>query len=156
VATPFELLAQRRPPTVASLSMVQAMANHLEQRCAIDPEPAVVVASLPDDQLMSGGALAKLQITARNTAFVAALLRDRVPYPIPGVRTAVIGRNDNLHRESNIAVVGPHFSALLTARTNPRATGPSDAQLVGISHHRDIVLHAARTLLQRFTNADGG
>jgi DICT domain-containing protein len=84
---------------------------------------------------------------------VAALLAEPTAYPISGVRTATFAPDDRLRGEWNLAVVGPHFAALLTGRRNPAATGVSDEVLVGLTYDRDVVLHAARSLLQRLTDA---
>jgi hypothetical protein len=134
--------------------MLQGLAHHLEQRCSIDPEPAVVLAGLPEGELISGGPVARLQMIARNAAFVAALLAEPEERPLARVRTATMPAGDPLRKEWNLAVVGPHFAALLTARLNPRA-GSSDAAVsYGLTYDRPVVLAAARVLLQRFSAAE--
>ena len=155
VATPYEIFAAHRQPAAAGTTMLEGLAHHLEQRCSIDPEPAVVLASLPESALVSGGPLARLQMIARNAAFVAALLGEEMEYPIARVRTAAIPGDDPLRDEWNLAVVGPHFAALLTARRDPHARDGNTAISYGLTYDRPLVLSAARALLQRFSTAAG-
>ena len=153
MATPFEIFAASRQPSPASMSMLEGLAHHLEQRCSIDPEPAVLLASLPESALVSGGPVARLQMIARNAAFVAALLGEEQDYPISRVRTAVMPERDPLRDEWNLAVVGPHFAALLTARRNEESHDGNTAVSYGLTYDRPLVLAAARALLQRFSAA---
>jgi DICT domain-containing protein len=136
------------------MTMLQGLAHHLEQRCSIDPEPAVVLAGLPEAELISGGPVARLQLIARNAAFVAVLLAEPEDRPLPHVRAATMLADDPLREEWNLAVVGPHFAALLTARRNPHAMSSDAAVSYGLTYDRPVVLAAARALLQRFSAAE--
>ncbi|HEU5111128.1 MAG TPA: EAL domain-containing protein [Micromonosporaceae bacterium] len=154
IATPFEIFAAQRQPASASVTMLEGLGHHLEQRCSIDPEPAVMLVSLPEAALVSGGPVARLQMIARNAAFVAALLGEVQDHPISRVRTAVMPDGDPLRDEWNLAVVGPHFAALLTARRNARSQDDNTAVSYGLTYDRPLVLAAARALLQRFSAAE--
>jgi EAL domain-containing protein (putative c-di-GMP-specific phosphodiesterase class I) len=154
VATPYEIFTAQREVAPAGMTMLRGLAHHLEQRCYLDPEPAVVLASLPEGELVSGGPVGRLQNIARHSAFVAALLAQAEEAPMSGVRTAVLPAGDPLRDEWNLAVVGPHFSALLTARRNPNAEGTDAAVSYGLTYDRPLVLAAARALLQRFSTVD--
>lgn len=153
VATPFEIFAKQRDAAPASINMLQYLAYHLEQRCSIDPEPAVVLCGLPEQQLISGEALVRLQMIARNAAFVAVLIGEDGVHPISGVRMATMATGDRLRDEWNFAVVGPHFAALLTAKIDQDAADSEVAVRYGLTYDRPIVLEAARALLQRFAEA---
>jgi hypothetical protein len=63
---------------------------------------------------------------------------------------------DPLRDEWNLAVVSPHFAALLTARRNPHAVDRNAAFRYGLTYDRPLVLSAARALLQRFSAAQSG
>jgi DICT domain-containing protein len=138
------------------MAMLRGLAHHLEQRCYVDPEPAVVLASLPEPELISGGPVARLQMIARSSAFVAALLGQPEESPMSGVRVAQMPAGDPLRDEWNLAVVGPHFAALLTARRNPHVVDSNAAFRYGLTYDRPLVLSAARALLQRFSAAQSG
>jgi EAL domain-containing protein (putative c-di-GMP-specific phosphodiesterase class I) len=147
--TPFDVYASRYTPTPASDATLESFAHYLEQRCSIDPEPPVVLACLKGAQLPSGAPLALLGLIARNSSFAAAFAEQLPPHPIPGVRTIELADNDPLAEEWALAIVGPHFAALLTARR--RDTTTEETLSLGLSYHRPTVLRAAQTLLHRIT-----
>jgi EAL domain-containing protein (putative c-di-GMP-specific phosphodiesterase class I) len=147
--TPFDVYAARYTPTPASSATLESFAHYLEQRCSIDPEPPVVLACLKGAQLPSGAPLALLEMIARNTSFAAAFSETPPVHPVNGVRMIRLKEDDPLTHEWALAIVGPHFAALLTAR--PRQTSSEESLSLGLSYHRPTVLRAAQTLLQRIT-----
>jgi hypothetical protein len=116
----------------------------------MDPEPPVVLACLRDGSLPSGSPLTFLGLIARSAAFVAAVLPELPDYMVAGTRLVRLGPDDRMRDEWVLAVIGPHFSALLAARPQPSAVTDDAYELV-VSYDRGTVLHAARTLLSRVT-----
>jgi EAL domain-containing protein (putative c-di-GMP-specific phosphodiesterase class I) len=147
--TPFDVYAARYTPTPASSMTLESFAHYLEQRCAVDPDPPVVLACLKGAQLPSGAPLALLEMIARNTSYAAAFAEQLPHHPVPGVRMIQLKDDDPLADESVLAVIGPHFAALLTARH--RDSTSDETLSLGLSYHRPTVLRAAQTLLQRIT-----
>jgi EAL domain-containing protein (putative c-di-GMP-specific phosphodiesterase class I) len=147
--TPFDVYAQRYTPTPATSATLESFAHYLEQRCSIDPDPPVVLACLRGAQLPSGAPLALLEMIARNTSFAAAFAEQLPHHPLPGVRMIQLDEGDPLVNEWVLAVIGPHFAALLAARS--RDTASEESLSLGLSYHRPTVLRAAQTLLHRIT-----
>ncbi len=153
-STPFGIFQEARQPVAATRAMVEALANQLEQRAAIDPEPPVVIACLPQSQLLSGAPLAQLQLITRNAGFAAAVMCEAPGFDIPGVRVVQLAEDDPARDEWAIAVVGPTFAALLTARERSGRRDGEFAFLYGLTYDRPLVERAARALLHRITDAD--
>ena len=145
--TPFEVYSTRHTPTPASTATLESFAHYLEQRCSIDPDPPVVLACVRGAQLPSGAPLALLEMIARNASFAAAFTEQLPQHPVAGVRMIELAQDDPLADEWALVVIGPHFAALLTART--RTTATEETLSLGLSYHRPTVLRAAQTLLQR-------
>jgi hypothetical protein len=82
--------------------------------------------------------------------FAAALVRELPKQRIASVRMTVMDRNDPLQDELSIILIGPHYSAMLTARERMpgRPDGGYDYRLI---YDRDTVTRAASLVLQRFT-----
>jgi EAL domain-containing protein (putative c-di-GMP-specific phosphodiesterase class I) len=145
--TPFQVYQQAHEPAGGSLATLSAFARHIESRCAMDPEPPVLLACLPQARLASGSPLAMLEMIARNTSFAAALLPAAPEHAVPRVRLTALAADDPIRREWALAVLGPHFAVLLTAERADEAA--DDVLRVGLTYHRDTVLRAARCLLAR-------
>ncbi|OLB66294.1 MAG: hypothetical protein AUI10_03150 [Actinobacteria bacterium 13_2_20CM_2_72_6] len=86
---------------------------------------------------------------ARNTSFAAAFAEQLPHHPVPGVRMIQLDEGDPLVNEWVLAVIGPHFAAVLAARS--RDTASEESLSLGLSYHRPTVLRAAQTLLHRIT-----
>ena len=149
--TPFDVYSARHTPTPATFVTMESFAHYLEQRLSVDPDPPVVLACVRDNQLPSGSPLAMLEILGRNASFVAAFARDLPPRPIGGVRMVQLKDADPLADEWALAIIGPHFAALLTARS--RVTPTEENLSLGLSYHRPTVLRAAQTMMHRITAA---
>jgi EAL domain-containing protein (putative c-di-GMP-specific phosphodiesterase class I) len=149
--TPFEVYLGRHTPKPAAAATMESFAHYLEQRCAVDPDPPVVLACLRGAQLPSGAPLAMLEMIARNASYVAAFTEQPPVHPVPGVRIVELAGDDPLTEEFALAVIGPHFAALLTARA--RDSVSDETLSLGLSYHRPTVLRAAQTLLHRITAA---
>jgi EAL domain-containing protein (putative c-di-GMP-specific phosphodiesterase class I) len=153
LATPYDIFTGHREPTAATPAMIEALANQLEQRALIDPEPPVIIACLPGNCLVSGNSLAQLQLISRNAGFVAVVARQSPAFEIPGVRIVQLADDDPVRGEAAFAVVGPHFAALLTARTVPARSGADEFTMsYGLTYDRPVVERAARALLHRVTD----
>jgi EAL domain-containing protein (putative c-di-GMP-specific phosphodiesterase class I) len=147
--TPFEVYSTRYTPTPASEATMESFAHYLEQRCSIDPDPPVVLACVRDSRLPSGAPLAMLDMIGRNASFVAAFTEEMPVRPVGHVRMVQLRDTDPLADEWALAVIGPHFAALLTARS--RVTSTDEDLSLGLSYHRPTVLRAAQTMLHRIT-----
>jgi EAL domain-containing protein (putative c-di-GMP-specific phosphodiesterase class I) len=154
-STPYQIYAEHRTPQGATSAMLEAFAHHLEQRAAIDPEPPVILTSLPGPHMVSGTSLAALQMIKRNASFVSVVMRDKPAFEIPGVRVIQLAEDDPVRDEWTLAIVGPHFAALLTARAQPANRASNGYNFTyGLTYDRELVTRAARALLTRVTESD--
>jgi len=145
--TPYRLATSVQPALPAAPPVLEALAAHLEQRAALDQDPPVVLACLPENRLMSGESLAFLQVLARGASHLAVLSGEPPRHQLPGVRVVQLAEDDALRAEYTTIVIGPHYSALLTAREDAERGGYT----YRLAYDRDLVIRAARTLLHRVT-----
>jgi EAL domain-containing protein (putative c-di-GMP-specific phosphodiesterase class I) len=150
LATPYQVLTQARRPASGTRQMLDDLADGLARRCGIDPEPPAVVMSVPSAQPMHDGLLERLARMAPNTSFLTVLGAKPPAEPVPGVRFVPVCASDPLSSEWSLAVVGPHFYALLAARDSGPVQEPFRYSHV-LTHDRDLVLRGARALLSRLS-----
>jgi EAL domain-containing protein (putative c-di-GMP-specific phosphodiesterase class I) len=150
--TPFRLATATAPALSASTSLFTELAGHLEQRAVLDPDPTMVVACLPRNELPSGAPLAFLQMMARSASFAAAAVGSPPTHRLPDVRTVTLGRADALRDELVLILVGPHFSAMLAARER-FAGRPESGYEYRLSYDRPTVIRAAHLILHRLPSS---
>jgi len=148
--TPFRLATADHPALPVTQQVLAALASHLEQRAALDQDPPVVLVCLPRAQMFSGAPLAYLQTLVRSASFLAAVVGEPPAHAIPDVRVIPLAENDPLRGEWSIILIGPHYSAMLTAR---KYKGENDEFGYRLVYDRPTVTRAARLVLQRVTNA---
>lgn len=151
--TPFRLATAHGPALPASRAVIAALAAHLEQRVAADPDPVMFLACLPGQRMLSGGPLTELVGIGARAAYAGALLRRPPNQRIPGVRLAGLDRNDPLQEELSVILIGPHFAAMLVARERlpGHPDGGYDYRLV---YDRVTITRAARVLLRAIRSSD--
>jgi EAL domain-containing protein (putative c-di-GMP-specific phosphodiesterase class I) len=145
--TPYGIYCHSHTTMPATMAMLEAFAIHLEQRCAIDAEPPVILMCVPEPRLPSGAALDRLALIARNSSFTAVLAAQAPTHPIGTVRVSTLAPDDPIVGEWTLVVVGPFFAALLTARSHP--SRKDDLLDLGLTFRRATVLRAAQSLLSR-------
>ena len=126
---------------------------HLERLGLDATEPAVVLACLPDARRF---VTAVDQRLASAGMFTAVFSTDLPALPRADVRGSCLRPDDPLAREWSVIVIGPHFAGALLARRRD-AHGPDEVYTTSrtrgydyvISHDRDVVISAARPLLDR-------
>lgn len=145
--TPYRLATADHPALPTTAVVLEALAADLEQRAALDQDPPVVLACLPEGRLMSGGPLAFLQVIARSASYTAALCGEPPRHPPAGAHIVPLDEGDPLRNEWTMIVLGPHYAALLTAHD-----GDGRGALVyRLSYDRALVVRAASVLIERIT-----
>jgi EAL domain-containing protein (putative c-di-GMP-specific phosphodiesterase class I) len=148
--TPYELATECRPALAVADPVLAALAGHVEQRAGLDPDPTVVLACLPKNQMVSGEPLAVLQTLAGNASYIGALVGELPANAIPDVHLVRLDDNDAMRRELTMILLGPHYSAMLTARRQASVTGGYAYRLV---YDRTTVEQAAAVILRRINKA---
>ncbi len=151
-ATPFELATSDRPGLPVTDSVLATLAGHIEQRAGLDPDPMVVLACLPKNRMVSGEPLSVLQLLARNASYIGALVGELPSIGIPDVHLVRLDDNDPMRRELTVVLLGPHYSALLTARRQASVT-ERGAYAYRLVYDRTLVEQAAEVILRRITKA---
>src|SRR5207247_1140108 len=114
--TPFQIVAERRPTSLATKRMLLPISQYLEAKAADRIEPPVLLACFQDGRYLTTATARRFTRLADSAALVAALATGVGDEPLPGVRGARLEPSDPLCGEWNVIVVGPHFAAALVAR----------------------------------------
>jgi EAL domain-containing protein (putative c-di-GMP-specific phosphodiesterase class I) len=152
--TPFEVLQGGRRVRCASKALLRSISRSLE----IDAEglgsTAVALATFQYARHYTPPVQATYGRLGARMAFVGVLGAGIPAAPAPGVRGGDLPRHDPLLQEWDVAIVGPHFAAALAARDIGDA-GPEDERRFdfAISHNRELVTEAARSLMSRIAPA---
>jgi EAL domain-containing protein (putative c-di-GMP-specific phosphodiesterase class I) len=146
-ATPFRVASGTGRPALAPRAVIEALADDLEQRAALDQDPPVFLACLPAQHLMSGGPLGFLEVIARNASFAAALCAEPPRHAPLGAHIQALDHGDPLRGEWITIVIDPHRAVLLAARGDEE-----DGSLAyRLTYDRVVVVQAARILMRRIT-----
>ena len=159
--TPFSLVARTFGVRVATKAEVVAMSRDLERVATGWHAGAVTVAATfqhhkhftPATAAFYGDRLA-------GSPLVAVFGVDMPSQPVTataaaagvhGVRGVALDADDPLAREWNVVVVGPHYAAALLARDLGDVDVPDAERRFEfvVTHRRDVVLSAARSLFAR-------
>ena len=150
-ATPYEVVTKERPPRIATNRLLMSLSRHLEYRAADPSEPGVLVACFQQAARFDRLTRMRYAKVAASAVMVAALGRDMPAEPAPRVRGTPLDPDDPLANEWVVIVVGAHFAAALVARHPPTDFAESDESVYefAITYDRDLVIAAARSLMQR-------
>jgi EAL domain-containing protein (putative c-di-GMP-specific phosphodiesterase class I) len=149
-ATPFEAIRGVRETRTTSKKLLLAMSHHLENHALSASAAPVLLSTFEDAAHFTPATAVRYQTLADRCAFVAALGAGMNPTPVPGVRGADLATDDRLAGEWVVAVVGPHFSGALIAKDLGDSGSDRDRRFeFAITHDRDLVLQAARSLFER-------
>ncbi|AEV83614.1 Phytochrome-like protein cph2 [Actinoplanes sp. SE50] len=154
--TPFEVVARQRRLTRTTKAQLMPMSRHLEALAGDGPEPPVLLACFQDARNFTAATVRRFTRIAAHSPLVAALGAGLPATPAPGVRGAHLGPGDPLRGEWSVLVIGPHRAAALVARDlGDLAPEPERRFDFALTHDRDLVVAAARTLLGRLTPITG-
>nr|MDQ3878320.1 phytochrome-like protein cph2 [Actinomycetota bacterium] len=146
--TPFELLHSSRNILEADAHILLSMSRHLEDWGARLGPRGVILAALQDATRATPSTRARYAAVAATGAFVGVVGEGMSRVDIEGVATADLEPHDRLRREWCVAVLGPHFSAALSARElDPSSSARRFA--FGVTHNRELVVRMAGSMLYR-------
>ncbi|MGA5299130.1 sensor domain-containing phosphodiesterase [Nucisporomicrobium flavum] len=147
--TPYEIVAAHRPVVETTKSVLMPISHHIE---ALADGGQVLLACFQDARHFGPATARRFARIATASPFVAAFGVGLAAEPAPGVRGAGLQGDDPLRGEWNVIVVGPHRSVALVAR-DLGDTGPEAERRFSfaVTHNRDLVVAAARSLLQWIT-----
>jgi len=151
-STPGQVAKRSRPARVATKRHLVAVSRHLEDQAETFGETAVLLSSFQTGARFSPATRRRYEELAERAAFVAAFGLEMGEEPAPGVRGATIEREDPLVDEWGVAVVAPHFAAVLAA-CDLGDDGPDLERRFEfvVTYDRDLVLEAASLLMARIS-----
>ena len=148
-ATPYEVVAQRRPTRKATKPLLRSLSKHLEYRAADPAEPGVLVACFQTSDRFDETIQSRYTNVAKTAVMVAALGRDMPAEPAPGVRGTPLDSSDPLADEWVVIVIGTHFTAALVARNPTSLAGQHWGYEYAITYDRGLVIAAAQNVIHR-------
>ncbi|MET0458571.1 MAG: EAL domain-containing protein [Ilumatobacteraceae bacterium] len=151
--TPFALL-DGQATRVGRKGLLLDLTRHIEmQGLHLDPAP-VVISSFQTADRFTPATERRYRELAERCPLVAAVAVGLRSVASLGVHSGAIGPDDPLVREWTVTVVGPHYAAALIA-SDLGDDGPDLDRRFRflVTHDRDLVVDAARSLMSRITAA---
>jgi hypothetical protein len=151
--TPFSLVAGREQLRVGRKGLLLDLSRHIEsQGQQLEPAPVVLSAFQTAERFTPATIVRYRQLAARCPLVAALGVGLRVD-PSLGVYGVSLSSSDPLALEWTVATIGPHYSAALVARDLGDDGPDLDRRYeFVVTHDRDIVLAAARSLMSRLTH----
>jgi hypothetical protein len=151
--TPFAEASRRRTPVPSTRPLLAATSPHLEREVLHSAGKAVLLSSFQHVGNFKPSIRRRYEQLARRTVLTAALGRDMPFGPGANIRGVDLHPDDPLCREWTIIVLGNQVAAALIARQSDHTDDPDHFDVV-ITHDRDLVVAAARSLCQRLPPID--
>lgn len=148
-ATPFDVVGSNRTQT-GRKRLLLAMSRHIEDQGLELPIPPVVLSAFQDASRVDAATAHRYARLAERCSLVVALGAGMPDEPAPGVRGIDLDDDDPLVGEWTVIVVGAHYAAALIARDLGDRGPELDRRFeFTVTHDRQLVLTAARSLLRR-------
>ncbi|MEA2432649.1 MAG: hypothetical protein QOG54_106 [Actinomycetota bacterium] len=147
--TPFEIVHSKRDVLEANQDVLLSMSRHLEERARELGARAMILSSIQDAAKATPATIARYEDLASSGAFVGLLARGIDDVAMKGVARGELALTDRLTHEWAVCVVGPHFSAALSARELDPGAGHRRRFAFAITHERELVIRMTQALLAR-------
>jgi hypothetical protein len=147
--TPFEVVSKVRHAHPASPQLLGSLSRRIEYKAADPSEPTVLLASFQHARNLDDRTMQRYAEMAKRATMVAVLGEEMHHQPAEGIRGTALHGDDPLSDEWVVIVIGPHFTAALVAIEESRDLTGTRQFRYAITHDRELVIAAARPLLQR-------
>ena len=149
--TPLEVVSAAKALTVGDKRMVWSMTRLLEDQVFATPD-SVLLVNVGQARLITAQVEERYADLADASTLAAVLGVDLPAQVATGLRGTDLTADEPLADEWDVVVVGPHFAGALVARD----LGDDGPDLLrryafAVTYDRELVLQAARALLQRVT-----
>ncbi len=143
-------MAAERSTIVGDKPLLLSFSRQLEARAESLDREVVVLATFQDQRFFTRLSAERYRELAQRAVLVGAFGVGMPASPMPGVRGVSIEESEALRGEWNVIVMSPHFSAAFVGR-DLGDEGPDSSRRFefAITHDRELVIEAARTLLLR-------
>ncbi len=148
--TPFVVASGRQSPTSARKSALIALSRELEDKGVNATEPTVLLTTFEHGRHFDAGTRVRYHSLASHAILTATFAENMPLEPGPGIRGCPLLPGDPLIGEWNVIVIGSKFAGAVLARQTRDAAEEHDREFdVIVSYDRDMILEAARPLLER-------
>lgn len=147
--TPFTTVASRHHAGRVSRETMGLLSRQLEDRAVYAAEPTLLLTSFQDDRRFDAATRHRYARLSPFTVVAGAFGVDMPASPASGVRGFSLDADDPLTAEWTVIVIGARIAEGLFAR---QLSTPDNAFEVITADDRDLVLSAARPLLDRMTS----
>jgi EAL domain-containing protein (putative c-di-GMP-specific phosphodiesterase class I)/DICT domain-containing protein len=163
--SPYDTLVGARSATDGSAELLSAISRQLERHAAGLGGEAIVLGAFQHGRNFTAPARRRYRTLAEQGALVAAIGEQMGLRPTAGVRGADLADGDALREEWVVVVLAPHFAAALAGKPTAVAVkseaNDDDAPAEHpysyvLTHDRDLVIAAARVLLDRLPPESSG
>jgi hypothetical protein len=148
-ATPFEVVHQHRPAALTDKQGLSRISSVLEHRALSNGAPFVLLTCIQDGGLLTRDARIHYEGLTRQAAFTAVFGTDMNSVNLPDAQVVDIPARHALAHEWNVIVVGPSYTGALVAQDlgDDGDTRYRRYEHI-VTHDRDLVVEAARSLLR--------
>lgn len=148
--SPFTVLAEHRRTRLSRKGLLIEISKHIEAQAMNAGESTVVISTFQDAAFFTAATGQRYGRLAQRAAFVGAIGANMPATPRPGIRGCVLAPDDPLIGEWDIAVVGPHYAAVLVARDLGDSGADRQRRFEFIlSHDRRLAIQVALALIAR-------
>ena len=144
--TPFSIVRSALPVRRAGKAQLLSVAAHLEEQAVAWSEGPVVLSTFQHGEELDVSTTDRYARLAGRGSFVAAMRSGQELDVVDGIRTSVLPDGHRLGEEWSVVVVGPHYAGALVARQV--ASDPAEGYDYVVTHARDLVIEAGRSLLR--------
>ncbi|SDS65036.1 EAL domain, c-di-GMP-specific phosphodiesterase class I (or its enzymatically inactive variant) [Friedmanniella luteola] len=152
--SPFELAARRHPARRATKPVLVALSKRLEATAGPSGTSSLVLAAFQTASQFTPDTQRRYRELARTSTLVMAAAQGLHHTDVPGVSVTSLDPSDPLVHEWNVLVLAPTMSVMLAAsdlRTPVRHQRDREFDYI-LTYDRDLVAHAARSMLSRLTH----
>jgi EAL domain-containing protein (putative c-di-GMP-specific phosphodiesterase class I) len=147
--TPFEVAVLRLPSTIATKEVLVPLSRQLEDRGVHTTEPSVLLTTFQTGHNFDSATRRRYSALAADGVLTATFAHEMPLCPGPNIRGCPLKLGDPLIGEWNVIVIGSQFAGGLFARERAGGNGGARSFDLIFSEDRDLVLAAARPLIER-------
>ena len=151
-ATPFDIVRAHIASHEATRRELLSRSRALEDQGIHATEPTVLLATFQRARFFDQATRRRYSNLAAHGIFTAIYAQDLPISPVPNIRGCPLAATDPLIGQWTVIVIGSQFAGGLFARQhNIASTDPQRTFDLVTSNDRDLILTAARPLIQRLT-----
>jgi hypothetical protein len=148
--SPYEISIQRHQSQRAYRPVLRSLSRRIERTAQAAESSSILLSSFQHGRYLTPPVLRRYAELAERAELVMIAAGGLRKSPLDGVSWAHLSHHDNLRREWTVLLLSPTTSMLLAAREVRAAHRHDEPEYdYVLSYDRDLVSHAARSLLRR-------